>query len=422
MKIGKTIKVKPLAIKTVNFDELRMEAFSTEGKYQINDENKKHIYSFRKFRDRNLLHKGQPPPSFCTYISQQAWDDFMTVAMAAYQNKKHEACGVMIGKYFADQYGKFTVATYFIQGTGNSTSASLCEISYEDNAYIDMACKQTDSLQVIWIHSHPGYGIFYSGQDNNTLRKKYFADFHLGIVVDSVHFEYGAFKMINNNVKRWDKVFLFHEGCDEIFLPFKASDEILNQIDEANKQLALNLIHEEQKEAIQNGDIEKEHEEEIEIVHDENQDGEIDLKANILQKNTSNDSVEDLSEVIEVDERIQIEDVKEQVTKEDNESLDKKDEDSNSEQRKEASIVSKHVSIKSEEEGAIYSDSTGSITEHDPGRIDEDQESLIISNKKKEETINMLLFQNLTKLTIVLQILTHILLGVFFYIILSLLT
>jgi proteasome lid subunit RPN8/RPN11 len=239
MKIGKTIKVKPIDIKKVDFKTLEMPSFSPEGAYKINDNNSKHTYTFRHFRNRRLFHKGRNIPKFCTYISQQAWDDFMTTAMLAYNEKKHEACGVMIGKYFIDRHGTFAVATHFIQGTGVSTSASLCEISYEDNAYIAQVCQNLDALQVVWIHSHPGYGIFYSGQDEQTLRTKYNEDFHLGIVVDNRQMDYGAFKMFNKRMKRWDKVFLFHELCDDYFLPFKASDKILDKIDSENKRLAL---------------------------------------------------------------------------------------------------------------------------------------------------------------------------------------
>ncbi len=228
MKIGKTLKQEPIEIK-----KFLAEALASP-------DNRK--AKFSKFENRDLLHtcSNEDIPSFCTYIDVMAWDAFLDFANKAHKKFKHEACGLMMGKYFKDDYGEFIVGCQFEKGTGDSTSAVLCEISYEDNARIVEKYEGKNYLPVIWIHSHPGYGIFYSGQDNQTLREKYHERFHVGIVVDNLKNDYGGYKMYEGQIKEYNDMYLYHQDNDSSlsFPPFGIDKKIVSkkeQLIEINK-------------------------------------------------------------------------------------------------------------------------------------------------------------------------------------------
>jgi proteasome lid subunit RPN8/RPN11 len=228
MKIGKTLKQEPIDIKKF-LDEVLNSSDDLKSK-------------FSKFEKRDLLHtcSKENIPSFCTYVDVMAWDAFLDCANKAHKKFKHEACGLLMGKYFKDDYGEFIVGCQFEKGTGDSTSAVLCEISYEDNARIVEEYEGKNYLPVIWIHSHPGYGIFYSGQDNQTLREKYHERFHVGIVVDNLKKDYGGYKMYDGQIKEYNEVYLYHQDNDSIlsFPPF-GKDKIIE-----NKKVELVEVNE----------------------------------------------------------------------------------------------------------------------------------------------------------------------------------
>ncbi|MEL6973200.1 MAG: Mov34/MPN/PAD-1 family protein [Bacteroidota bacterium] len=179
---------------------------------------------FDLFKDRKSLHNWPKnhKAGFHTYVDQMAWDAFIEFADSRYREARHEACGLIMGEYFVDEYGEFIVGTNFERGTGELTSPVLCEISYHDNARIVAKYAGTGFIPVVWIHSHPGYGIFYSGQDNQTLREKYYERFHLGVVVDNVQRQVGAYKMRDGQVCDFQDLHLIglNQRNSKIHFPF----------------------------------------------------------------------------------------------------------------------------------------------------------------------------------------------------------
>ena len=154
------------------------------------------------FSDQNLQVETGTSDVAC-YLSQQALDEFNAHAMAVYNKKGHEAIGVITGYYCqsADHpEQKMAIGTHFIPAGGCSTQIT-CEISLDDSIRIMDYNQQHKTFTVCWIHSHPGFGAFYSGTDKDTLLTQYNAPFQFGVVVDILNQQSKAFKSIDGKMK-----------------------------------------------------------------------------------------------------------------------------------------------------------------------------------------------------------------------------
>ena len=152
----------------------------------------------RIFSDRQKLHNDSIP-AFVSYIDESVWNSFILKANDEYNNRNHEASGIILGLYYSDQYGEFSVGTDFEPGSGAKTSAAFCEISIQDQVRIARLTNEKKLLQLIWIHSHPSFGAFYSTVDYKTLKGMYYAPHQCGIVVDNIKEEYLGFKVLKNS-------------------------------------------------------------------------------------------------------------------------------------------------------------------------------------------------------------------------------
>lgn len=147
----------------------------------------------------NILYEGVKDidQDFICLVEQKAMDAFVSFANEVYAATHNEATGVIVGYYLHHpQYPqkKIVVATNFLQATGNASSVT-CEFSYEDSIRHSKYCDTHLMLPVVWVHSHPGFGVFYSSTDSSTL-KNYFACSHqVGIVVDNLQNKYLGFKI-----------------------------------------------------------------------------------------------------------------------------------------------------------------------------------------------------------------------------------
>ncbi len=169
---------------------------------EINNEGIKDLFS-----DRSLLHANSIP-EFSIYIDEPAWNKFVQRANNEYTIHNNEASGIILGHYCSDRFGRFIVGTHFEAGYGQGTSSVFCEISIQDQLRILQKAKDQNLLQLIWIHSHPTFGAFYSTVDYRTLKSMYYAPHQAGIVVDNVNQEYLGFKVRNNSVRDFKEIFL----------------------------------------------------------------------------------------------------------------------------------------------------------------------------------------------------------------------
>lgn len=143
------------------------------------------------------------PDGLSCFLSQQALDDFNKHAMTIYEKRGHEAVGQIVGYYCTDKdhpERKMAIGTHFIPASGK-TSHVTCEISVDDGIHVADYCDRHKLLPVCWIHSHPGFGAFYSGTDQKTLLTKYNGSYQFGVVVDILNHQSKAYRAIDNQVK-----------------------------------------------------------------------------------------------------------------------------------------------------------------------------------------------------------------------------
>ena len=136
---------------------------------------------------------------FTCFVFDTAINAFVSFANDIYRTTHNEATGLIVGYYLHDPNNpskKIVVATNFLEATGDSSTVT-CEFSYDDSARHSKYCEEHKVLPIIWIHSHPGFGVFYSGTDSTTLRAYFNCSHQLGIVVDNIQNQYLAYKIIN---------------------------------------------------------------------------------------------------------------------------------------------------------------------------------------------------------------------------------
>lgn len=157
--------------------------------------------TYEIFKNRKNLHRNRKiPGSFCIYVQAEAWDAAIHHVKEFYEKTGKEASGIIIGYYFQDKFGEFAVGTRYEPGTGDNNSAAYCEISVEDHQRIFNICKEKEMVKIIWFHSHPGMGAFYSQMDQDTLKNRYNASFQAGVVVDFITKTYRVFKAKKNGI------------------------------------------------------------------------------------------------------------------------------------------------------------------------------------------------------------------------------
>jgi len=170
------------------------------------------------FKDRKKLHNDEPP-EFFVYIQDYAWNAFVSHGKRVYGELRHEAQGIFVGHYLKDQFGEFVVATNYKEGNGNSQSAYV-EMSEECLAKMSEECQNDGTLMLIWVHTHPNFGVFYSGTDYNCLKTNFYKPYQIGIVVDILKKQDKGFKTKGSEVVEFSDYALFNDEKNILFSPY----------------------------------------------------------------------------------------------------------------------------------------------------------------------------------------------------------
>ena len=196
---AKRFKITPMdSVPVVDLDEDVSAFFDNEG----DESDVKALEEVKRVFASDNFHVQEQGSPFTSYVKKQALDDFIDYADNIYQTKGNEATGVILGYYCASKQNpdhKMAVATTFFPATGRNTQTT-CEVSEEDCIAIMNYCQKHKMLPLVWIHSHPGFGAFYSGVDNHTLLNKYRGPHQSGIVVDNLKCVSKAFKTLDGKV------------------------------------------------------------------------------------------------------------------------------------------------------------------------------------------------------------------------------
>lgn len=197
MKITKITEVESIPLSEQSISDL----YSSEEDKSPNKDLLKNIVK---------VFDGEVKENFQCFIEKKAYDAFIQFANEKYRNYRHEATGVIVGYYLhnvKDPSKKIIVGTNFLAAKGKTTPVT-CEISKEDVMSFNNFCIKNKMLIIVWIHSHPTYGTFYSPTDYSMIESSFNAKHQEGIVVDNVNKEVMGFKVHNNKTEHED-VYIF---------------------------------------------------------------------------------------------------------------------------------------------------------------------------------------------------------------------
>ena len=139
--------------------------------------------------------------SYHCFIEDSAFNKFLEYAGEVHRSTGNEATGMFVGYWLADSIGnRYAYCTDFVPAYGENTSVT-CSIEPADYGRISDFCRQHKLTQLVWVHSHPGFGAFFSGTDDTTLMTLFQAPQHMGIVVDILKNEMTGFKMVDGMKK-----------------------------------------------------------------------------------------------------------------------------------------------------------------------------------------------------------------------------
>ncbi|MBL8149553.1 MAG: Mov34/MPN/PAD-1 family protein [Blastocatellia bacterium] len=153
--------------------------------------------------------EGEPAAGeFRVFLSKQAREKIFVAGSHNPMGNSHvyrenERGGVLIGNLFYDEidgeritYTAITDAMPAEEADAGSTHVEfdggmLNKVMEEANEHIR---KTGHNLRIVgWYHTHPGFGVFMSGTDQNTQRQIYGTDWHIAIVFDPIRRDYGVF-------------------------------------------------------------------------------------------------------------------------------------------------------------------------------------------------------------------------------------
>ena len=200
------------------------------------------------FKDRTKLHTKSDIPDYFVYIQEYAWNAFINHGNSVYKDVGHEAQGIFVGHYYKDSFGEFVIATNYEEGIGNSQSAYV-EMSEECLANISEKCQNDDTLMLIWVHTHPNFGVFYSGTDYACLKTNFYKPYQIGIVVDIIRKQHKGFKVKAKEVVEFSDYALFNDKKDTLFSPYeipkieivKKNDRRITELEEEIKRNKIDL-------------------------------------------------------------------------------------------------------------------------------------------------------------------------------------
>jgi proteasome lid subunit RPN8/RPN11 len=108
-----------------------------------------------------------------------------------------ECGGVLVGHPFQDATNKsvFVIITGAIPQYSTNRGVAHFTVGPEETSAVrqEIEKKCPGQVAVGWYHSHPGHGIFLSGQDMVIVKSIYNASWHVALVIDPIRKEEGVF-------------------------------------------------------------------------------------------------------------------------------------------------------------------------------------------------------------------------------------
>lgn len=128
-------------------------------------------------------------------------------------DKDREVGGVLLGGFYRTERGAFVEVADFIEAhTAKGTDVSLTFTHETWQQISEEQSRRDPDLQIVgWYHSHPALGVFMSREDE-FIHASFFADpWHVALVVDPIHRNWGCFKWNDGSLERTSGFYVFTE-------------------------------------------------------------------------------------------------------------------------------------------------------------------------------------------------------------------
>ena len=104
------------------------------------------------------------------------------------RNLEEEIAGLLLGQVFRSSRGLVTVLAEAVPAVYTDSGQGHVTFSHETwgDIYQYLESLAADAVIVGWYHTHPGFGVFFSAQDNFIQKNFFGAPGQVGIVVDPV--------------------------------------------------------------------------------------------------------------------------------------------------------------------------------------------------------------------------------------------
>lgn len=165
-----------------------------------------------------------PKEPLQVFIHQQTW---RSIWQHSIRDNSIEIGGALLGLYGIDNNKRFLLITdVFNQPLEYSVDPTLLRFTrqfFDDlEEYIDQIAKQQPAILRLGLyHTHPGYGVFLSQTDEDTLRGVFNMPHQIAMVVDPVKQEDGIFFCTNNTISK-RAGYLLYDSKDPLLSPHSA--------------------------------------------------------------------------------------------------------------------------------------------------------------------------------------------------------
>jgi len=146
--------------------------------------------SLKELPEKTFALEAEPP--FRVTFSPQAHE---AVRLHARENTRVEVCGVLVGQVSRDKQGPYLEIADVIRGEHAETTAGQVTFTHQTWEHINsvMEAQHAGRKIVGWYHSHPGYGVFLSPQDEFIQVNFFPQPWQVAFVIDPLAEEDGFF-------------------------------------------------------------------------------------------------------------------------------------------------------------------------------------------------------------------------------------
>jgi proteasome lid subunit RPN8/RPN11 len=155
------------------------------------------------------------------FISYLAWVKMLD---HAYLNKDREIGGVLVGNLYRTRAYEYLNIAAVIEAINAIENKSSITFTHDTWTYTSNVIRDKyPGLKIVgWYHSHPGYGIFLSN-DDQFIHKNFFSHQHqVALVIDPKKMKYGFYQWRGISLVKKDDIYIYSSVAE--------SKEMINRV------------------------------------------------------------------------------------------------------------------------------------------------------------------------------------------------